>query len=79
MSHRVGFVVFDGGTLLDVSGPSEVLHQAGRFDHRYESVLISARGGAISTSSGLALSGTVPATEAGRIDTVVVAGGECLV
>lgn len=78
MTHRVGFVVFDGVTMLDVSGPSEVLHQAGQLGPGYELVLISAHGGDVSTSTGLALSGTVTPREAGALDTVVVAGGERL-
>ncbi|MHA6804001.1 GlxA family transcriptional regulator [Salinifilum ghardaiensis] len=78
MTHRVGIVVFDGVTLLDVSGPSEVLHQADRLGHHYEPVLISARGGEVTTAAGPALSGTVPAAEAGRLDTVLVAGGDRL-
>ncbi|HEX5568861.1 MAG TPA: GlxA family transcriptional regulator, partial [Streptomyces sp.] len=78
MAHRVGFVVFDGVTMLDVSGPAEVLHQAGRLGHPYDLILISARGGAVGTSTGMPLSGTVTAPEAGRIDTVLVAGGDRL-
>ncbi|MFE9707939.1 GlxA family transcriptional regulator [Streptomyces sp. NPDC005930] len=78
MTQRVGFVVFDGVTMLDVSGPAEVLHQAGRLGHPYELILISAHGGEVTTSTGMPLSGTVTAAEAGRIDTVLVAGGDCL-
>ncbi|WP_037771060.1 GlxA family transcriptional regulator [Streptomyces sclerotialus] len=78
MTHRVGFVVFDGVTMLDVSGPAEVLHQASRLGHPYELVLISAHGGEIRTSTGPTLSGTVTTAEAGPVDTVVVAGGDRL-
>ncbi|MEU0965936.1 GlxA family transcriptional regulator [Streptomyces sp. NPDC005917] len=78
MAHRVGFVVFEGVTMLDVSGPSEVLHQAGRLADRYELVLVSPRGGTVTTSTGLALSGTVRAADAGPVDTVLVAGGDRL-
>ncbi|MFD9727361.1 GlxA family transcriptional regulator [Streptomyces sp. NPDC059072] len=78
MTHRVGFVVFDGVTMLDVSGPAEVLHQASRFDHRYELILISPCGGEVRSSNGMPLGGTVTAAEAGRIDTVLVAGGDRL-
>ncbi|NEC81587.1 AraC family transcriptional regulator, partial [Streptomyces sp. SID7958] len=78
MTHRVGFVVFDGVTLLDVSGPAEVLHQAGRLGHRYDLVLVSARGGGVRTSTGMPLSGTVTAAEAGPVDTLLVAGGDRL-
>ncbi|WP_368473148.1 hypothetical protein [Saccharomonospora azurea] len=71
MTQRVGFVVFDGVTMLDVSGPSEVLHQAGSLGHHYDLVLLSTHGGDVRTSSGLTLSGTVTATDAGALDTLV--------
>ncbi|OXY87432.1 GlxA family transcriptional regulator [Streptomyces diastatochromogenes] len=78
MTHRVGFVVFDGVTMLDVSGPSEVLHQASRHAPPYELVLVSPSGGTVTTSAGLALTGTVTAADSGPVDTVVVAGGDRL-
>ncbi|MEU8713995.1 GlxA family transcriptional regulator [Streptomyces sp. NPDC048663] len=78
MAHRVGLVVFEGVTLLDVSGPSEVLHQAGRLAGPYELVLVSPAGGTVTSSAGPALSGTVPAADAGPFDTVLVAGGDRL-
>lgn len=79
MTHRVGLVVFDGATMLDVSGPAEVLRQAAAFGHRYELVVVSPHGGEVVTSTGMSLGGTVTATEAGRLDTVIVAGGDSLV
>ncbi|MGX9885481.1 GlxA family transcriptional regulator [Streptomyces sp. NPDC002276] len=75
---RVGFVVFDGVTMLDVSGPAEVLHQSGKLGHPYEVVLVSPRGGPVTTANGLTLTGTVTAADAGPVDTVVVAGGDLL-
>ncbi|MFF4755736.1 GlxA family transcriptional regulator [Streptomyces sp. NPDC002514] len=78
MTHRVGFVVFEGVTMLDVSGPSEVLYQAGRHAPPYELVMVSPGGGTVTTSAGLALTGTVRAADAGPVDTVVVAGGDRL-
>ncbi|MEV7320573.1 DJ-1/PfpI family protein [Streptomyces sp. NPDC093970] len=78
MAHRVGFVVFDGVTMLDVSGPCEVLHQAGRHSSPYELVLVSPKGGTVATSAGPALAGTVRAADAGPVDTVLVAGGDRL-
>ncbi|MEY9863775.1 transcriptional regulator GlxA family with amidase domain [Catenulispora sp. GAS73] len=77
-THRVGIVVFDGVTMLDVSGPSDVLHQAGRVAEPYELVLVSARGGQVATSNGLALTGAVTPADAGVLDTVIVAGGDRL-
>ncbi|MDA3642676.1 GlxA family transcriptional regulator [Saccharopolyspora indica] len=79
MTRRVAVVVFDGVTALDVSGPYEVLHQAGRLGHPYELLLVSPRGGQVATSSGPALAGAVAADEAGPVDTVVIAGGDRLV
>jgi transcriptional regulator GlxA family with amidase domain len=78
MTHRVGIVVFDGVTMLDVSGPSDVLHQAGRVAEPYELVLVSPRGGQVGTSNGLALTGALTPPESGALDTVVIAGGDRL-
>ncbi|MBK3562775.1 GlxA family transcriptional regulator [Streptomyces sp. MBT62] len=75
---RVGFIVFDGVTMLDVSGPAEVLHQSGKLGHPYELVLVSPHGGPVTTANGLVLTGTVTAADAGPVDTVVVAGGDLL-
>jgi transcriptional regulator GlxA family with amidase domain len=68
-------VVYDGVTLLDVSGPLEVLHQA----NRYETVLVSPYGGEVRTASGLSLAGTITPDQAGQIHTVIVAGADELV
>lgn len=83
MTHRVGFVVFEGATMLDVTGPGEVLHQTGRVRAPagaapYELVLVSPDGGTVTTASGLSLTGTVRAADAGPVDTVMVAGGDRL-
>jgi transcriptional regulator GlxA family with amidase domain len=77
-TQRVAFVVYDGVTLLDVSGPLEVLHQANRGGPRYDPVLVSPRGGNVTASSGLALADTLSPTEAGPVDTVVIAGADHL-
>ncbi|MGW1837046.1 hypothetical protein [Streptomyces sp. NPDC002067] len=47
---RVALVVFDGVTLLDLSGPSEVLHQADRFGHPYELTPVPPGGGPVTTA-----------------------------
>lgn len=74
MTHRVAFLAFDDVSLLDVTGPIEVLHTA----EAYECVLISPRGGAITTTSKITLA-TTAAADAGPIDTLVVPGGDDLV
>jgi transcriptional regulator GlxA family with amidase domain len=78
-TRRVAFVVYDGVTLLDVTGPLEVLHEANRNRARYTSELVSPDGGDVTSSSGLTLAGTVPAAGAGAFDTVVIAGADHLV
>ncbi|WP_433163059.1 GlxA family transcriptional regulator [Kribbella sp. CA-247076] len=78
-TRRIGIVAFDDVTLLDVSGPLEVLHQANRDVRRYEPVVVSPSGGAVRTASGVTLAGTVAAADAGSFDTVLVAGAEHLV
>ncbi|MGW1677296.1 GlxA family transcriptional regulator [Saccharopolyspora sp. NPDC002376] len=79
MTHRVAIVVFDGVTALDVSGPSEVLHQATRLGRPYELVLVSPRGEQVVTTAGLRLAGAIAAADVESVDTVVVAGGDRLV
>ncbi|WP_133785860.1 GlxA family transcriptional regulator [Kribbella sp. VKM Ac-2571] len=78
--RRIAFVVYDGVTLLDVTGPVEVLHQANQVGSgQYETVLVSAVGGQVTTASGLVLAGTITPEKAGMVDTVVVAGADHLV
>lgn len=72
-------MVYDGVTLLDVTGPLEVLHQANRDSPRYETMLVSPEGGDVTASSGLTLAATIAAADAGPIDTLVVAGADHLV
>ncbi|WP_427888045.1 GlxA family transcriptional regulator [Kribbella sp. GL6] len=86
-TRRVAFVVYDGVTLLDVTGPLEVLHQAnlvgrpGRRGEaeRYEVLLVSAAGGDVRSASGVSLAGAVTAAAAGVVHTVIVAGADHLV
>ncbi|WP_433555303.1 GlxA family transcriptional regulator [Pseudonocardia xinjiangensis] len=76
--HRVGILVFDGVTMLDVSGPAEVLGKACQFGSSYEVVLLSPRGGDVQTSAGLRLGPTTAAHEVGALDTAIIAGGDRL-
>ncbi|MER7048853.1 GlxA family transcriptional regulator [Streptomyces jumonjinensis] len=80
VTGRVAILVFDGVTMLDVTGPGEVLHQAGRLGapYAYDVVLVSPRGGEVRTSSGLTLTGAAPAADAGPVGTLVIAGGDRL-
>lgn len=81
-TRRVAVVVYDGVTLLDVTGPIEVLHQANvalrTGGEKYEAVLVSGVGGVVTTASGVVLGGVVGPAEVGVVDTVVVAGADHL-
>ncbi|MFJ9368905.1 GlxA family transcriptional regulator [Nocardia sp. NPDC101769] len=77
MTRRVAILVFDAVTLLDVSGPTEVLYEATRLGHPYIVEVVSPGGGPVRTSSGLHLDSTA-ATDAAAAHTVIVAGGEHL-
>lgn len=79
MTRRVGVLVFDGMTLLDVSGPAEAFHLAGITSGEYELVFVSVAGGPVVSSAGIELARTVPVEDAGTLDTLLVAGGEKLV
>jgi transcriptional regulator GlxA family with amidase domain len=77
--RAVVIVVFDGVKLLDVAGPAEVFAEANRFGANYELQFASVDGRPVSTSisTGFAATQRIDAIDAA--DTVVMAGGDCLV
>lgn len=77
--RRVGILVFDGVTLLDVSGPVDVLHHADPGGQHYDVDLVSHSGGAVRTASGVTLADTLAADGTTAYDTVIIAGGPQLV
>ncbi|MFD2421999.1 GlxA family transcriptional regulator [Amycolatopsis pigmentata] len=54
-THRVGALVFDGMTLLDVAGPVQVFTEADQGRRRYEISMVGAGGEDVRTSSGVRL------------------------
>jgi len=81
--HHVVFIVFPRFELLDVSGPASVFNSANRAlgQHGkppfYGVTLISAEGGAVESSSGIAVdTGAISALQAEDVQTVLVAGAE---
>ncbi len=64
--RRVGILVFDGVTLLDVAGPSEVFTEASRFGADYEVMLYSADGQNVVSSTGMRFGVTPRLGTAGR-------------
>lgn len=71
--RSVGFVVFDGFQVLDLTGPFEVFRQAGAYDCR----VVTARAGTVRSDGGLAVAATDAISDLppSALDTVVVAGG----
>lgn len=81
--HQVAFVVYPGFELLDVSGPTSVFSGANRALGRrgkpafYKVGLASAEGGAIESSSGVAVeTAAIAGLRPGDVQTVLVAGAE---
>lgn len=70
----MGILVFDGVTLLDVAGPSEVFSQANRFGAEYDVTLYSPDGCDVVSSTGLRFSVDAAAADCGRLDIALVAG-----
>lgn len=77
--HRVGIVVFDGVTLLDVAGPMEVFTEANRVGGTaYEPVTLSVTGGPVTSSTGLEIGGATSLGAVSGLGTLLVAGGDRL-
>ncbi|EGD60953.1 AraC family transcriptional regulator [Novosphingobium nitrogenifigens DSM 19370] len=75
MSRTIGLYLYDDFQLLDACGPITSFEIASRMaGDAYSIVLLSARGGAIRSSSGVALE-TLAASEALVPDTLIVVGG----
>lgn len=81
--HHVAFIVYPGFELLDVSGPASVFNGANRaLGQRgkpafYKVVPASAQGGAVESSSGIALeTRPIAGLRPGEAQTVLVAGAE---
>src|SRR5215217_1145767 len=81
--RRIAIIGYEGFQLLDVTGPAEVFAKANDFmpdlaasPLHYEIVVASPTGGNITSSSGLALAGTLPLDALGSdIDTLLISGG----
>lgn len=71
---KMALLIYDGVTMLDVSGPAEALSRA----DGYELALLSPTGGAVTTAAGITLSQTQPAATVNPRDfnTVIIAGAD---
>src|SRR4051812_49538652 len=76
-TRQVVVVAFPGVQSLDVTGPVEVFHGAGRAaGGAYEVAVVTLDGGPVPATSGVMLGGGVALHEDGGIDTLIVAGGD---
>lgn len=71
--RRVGFLVFEGITLLDFAGPAEVFGRA----PGYEMLVFSPPGGTVTAGNGLPVAQTRPPVEI-ALDTLIVVGADDL-
>ncbi|HUQ54726.1 GlxA family transcriptional regulator [Lentzea sp.] len=78
VAREVVFVVFDGMTMLDVSGPAEVFAEANKAGADYSISYVSPSGDAVMTSVGIRLGVDGTPADVRAPDTVVVAGGDVL-
>jgi len=75
MARGIGIYLYEDFQLLDACGPITSFEIAGRMaGHAYRLDLLSATGGPIRSSSGIALD-TIAADHASAIDTLIVVGG----
>lgn len=72
--RKIALLIYDGVTMLDVSGPAEALSRA----EGYELTLLSPGGGDVMTAAGISLSTTRPAASVnpGDFNTVIIAGAD---
>src|SRR3954463_8761608 len=76
-ARQVVVVAFPGIQSLDVSGPVEVFHGAGRAAGGAYEVAVAPRDGApVPATSGILVGGGVALDDVGAIDTLIVAGGQ---
>lgn len=72
--RRVGILVHDNVTMIDVAGPADVFHHANAFGANYQTVLASVDGRDATASNGIRLRADVSVSDAGALDTVIVPG-----
>lgn len=73
--RRIGFLLFDGLTALDLVGPMDAFAAASAGKKTYELVTIGLRRNAVTAESGLVFKPGVTFSDCPRLDTLVVPGG----
>jgi transcriptional regulator GlxA family with amidase domain len=72
--QRIGILIYDNVTMIDIAGPADVFSQANNFGAAYDTVLVSADGASVRASNGLTLTAELAASDAGVLDTVIIPG-----
>lgn len=74
--RKIGFLLFDGFTAMDVIGPLEAFATVQEVsDYRYEIVMLGVQAGPVRAESGIAMHADVPISSVYELDTLVVPGG----
>jgi transcriptional regulator GlxA family with amidase domain len=77
VARRIGFFVFPGVKMLDVSGAAEVFAEASAFGADYEISMVSVDGETVRSSIGMLIP-TLSAASAGPFDVLFIAGGDAV-
>jgi transcriptional regulator GlxA family with amidase domain len=72
--HRIGVLLYDEMTLLDVAGPLDVFSTANGFGAHYKPVLLSVQGNPVTTSSGARMLPDLSVDKAGAHETLLIPG-----
>ena len=74
VKHRVGILIYDNVTMLDIAGPADVFSHANLFGADYEVMAIAPDGRDAKSSSGLTVRADLLARDVGTLDIVVIPG-----
>ncbi len=77
ITRKVGFLLFDGMTALDLTGPLEAFHTVGDVcdTRHYECVFIGQNRQTYRTESGLMMTATMSFNDIDSLDTLIIPGG----
>ncbi len=76
MTRRIGLIVYDGLTALDLAGPSETFHNANlQARGAYEIVVLAAEARPMATEAGFRIVPDAALADAPALDTIIVPGG----
>jgi transcriptional regulator GlxA family with amidase domain len=73
-TRRIGILVYDNVTMIDIAGPADVFSRANSFGASCETLLVSSDGGNVRASNGLTLTAEFAPADVGALDTVIIPG-----